>query len=51
MELHEQSGMEHMMDAMSQTDWSNFVALDDQSGARLKPEMVANARSEKYRML
>ena len=45
-ELHKLSGMEHMMDAMSQTDWSNLVAFDDQSGARLKTEMVANARNE-----
>ena len=31
---------------MNQTDWSNLVAFDDQSCARLKPEMVANARKE-----
>ena len=45
-ELHEQSGMEHMMDAMSQTDWNDLVAFDDQSGARMKPELVAAARKE-----
>ena len=45
-ELQEQSGMEPLMGAMSQTDWSNLVAFDDQSGARLKPEIVANARKE-----
>ena len=39
-EFHEQWGMERMTDAMNQTDWINSLAFDDQSGARMKPEMV-----------
>ena len=38
--------MEHMMDTMSQTDWSDLVAFDDQSGARMKPEVAAARKEE-----